>query len=91
MMENFGGARKNGAVGIGMAADGDDQIKGFGTVGKQGGGMAAYIHPYFSHNLYGQGVEAMAFNAGRVGDKISMAQFSGPAFCHLAAAGVTGA
>jgi len=91
-MNDLGVAGKKGAGFVGMAADGDDIVKGnveevadvFGVVGGD-------IHAGFGHDADGAGIEAVGFDAGGIGVNAIGLEMARPAFGHLAAAGVAGA
>jgi hypothetical protein len=52
------------------------------------GAMLGYVNAGFLHGINRKGVQAMDFNACRIGLNGVTLESSGPSFCHLAAAGV---
>ena len=85
------GSRKEGAVLVGMAADGDDVIKvDFLEFIEMLGTVSRDVYTGLGHDPYGFRVESMGFDSGgvrldTVGQKVPC-----PSLGHLASAGVAG-
>src|SRR4051812_37936082 len=91
-MNGFGFAREYGAVFVGVAADGDDEIEINGVEGVDVLGlMMRDIDAGFGHDFDGAGIEAVGLDAGGVGFDFGGFEMAGPTLGHLAAAGVAGA
>ena len=92
-MDDLGfAAEPNGTSLVSMTADGDDVIEGdvLDGVGVFRG-MARNVDPGFGHDFDGIGIETVRFNAIGIGFDGVAFQCFGPAFSHLASAGVSGA
>ena len=91
-MNDFGFAREYGAVFVGVATDGDDEIE-INVVERVHvlGLVMGDIHAGFGHDFDGVGIEAVGFDSGRPGLELVAFELAGEALGHLAAAGVAGA
>jgi len=91
-MEHLFGPGKEGAGLAGMVADGDDRIEGdVAQLVKVFRAVAGDIDPGLGHDLDGDWVETMNFDPGGPDFDPVALEGPGPAFGHLAAAGVAGA
>jgi hypothetical protein len=55
------------------------------------GALVSDVHAGFGHYFDGAGIEAVGFDAGGVGLDLIGLEVAGPAFGHLASAGIAGA
>ena len=91
-VDHPGPAGKERAIFAGVIADRHHEIKGhvqhFVDVCAV---LLRNIDAGFGHDLYGDRVEAMYFDAGGVGFDVVSLEMAGKSLCHLAATGITGA
>src|SRR5882672_9413638 len=91
-MNDPGFSREYGAIFVGVAADGDDEIeRNILEIVDVLGAVLRNIDAGFGHDFDGVGIEAVGFDAGGVGLDLGALEMAGPALGHLAAAGVAGA
>ena len=91
-VDHLGFAGEEGARLVGVVADGHDEIEiPRRQFRDRLGFVSGDVHAGFGHDLHGAGVQAVDFEAGGEGLDPVAFQRAGPAFGHLAAAGVAGA